>query len=539
MMADRQKDVGLIKALGSREKIGFSYVMSEPLLITIYGCALGGLLGSIIFIAYSAVFLPNTLLSQGLIYLFLFLILLAISFCVSWVISGRKAEEFLKSTPINLFAGDTQNFDFVKEQLVGLGKFLDRLPWTLQIVLKGMIRSRSKSKTAIVCLTLCIFLMTVSLVGGAVAWWTTRSYVDNSFGQNVVAIGNEAVLKEYEAMMADALNTNPHTFNFLEDQFIIDGNFIEKLNNIQRINIIDNRLIMVGHVAEVQTTEIVNDADGSHYVTYGRANVRSSTALIVGVNANSTADNLLTKSMLLNSDTTVIGSSLAQSIFDNPLKQKITINSNDSSTRATFSVSDIALDPINQGLVVYVPLDALQKLNSMTAQNLILVNVQDAEAISKIESLAEQYNLNTLPLDKVHQSSLSNIDNIWVSILPFPILSVITTLIGMLNCLLVSFSGRQHDFGILRAMGAKGNYTAKIVLMESFAFVLPTAIVGIIIGLLFNFFFLLPNATISPQLLAACIGGLSLLLSSICFISTMVILRLNRQLPTNLMQDVQ
>ncbi|MCL1978248.1 MAG: hypothetical protein FWG55_09160 [Candidatus Bathyarchaeota archaeon] len=65
MMADRQKDVGLIKALGSKDDIGFSYVMAEPLLIIIYGCVLGGLLGSITFIVYSAIFLPGALLSQG------------------------------------------------------------------------------------------------------------------------------------------------------------------------------------------------------------------------------------------------------------------------------------------------------------------------------------------------------------------------------------------------------------------------------------------------------------------------------------------
>jgi len=539
MMADRQKDVGLIKALGSKKNIGYSYVMAEPMLIIIYGCALGGVLGSSIFIVYSAVFLPNTLLSQGLTYFFLFAILLVISFCVTWVISSRKAEKFFKNTPVNLFAGDTQNFDFVKEQLVGLGKFLDRLPWMLQIALKGMIRSRSKSKTTIVCLTLCIFLMTVSLAGGAVAWWTTRSYVDNSFGQNVIAIGNQAVLDEYAAMMTDVLNTKSSSFNFVEEQFFIDEGFIEELNNIQQIDTIDNRLIMIGHVVEVQTTEIVTDADGSRYVTYGRANVRSSDALIIGVNANSTVDNLFTQSMLSDLNATIIGSSLAQSIFDNPLKQKIAIDSNDSSSRVTFSISDIVLDPVNQGLVVYMSLDSLQNLNAMATQNLVLVKVQNEEAISKIESLTEQHELHILSLDKVHQLSLSNIDGIWLSILPFPILSVITTIIGVLNCLLVSFSGHQHDFGILRAMGAKSNYTAKIVLMETFAFVLPTTIVGVLTGMLFNFVFLIPNATISAQLLFTCISGLSLLLTAICLISAMVILRLNKQLPTNLMQDVQ
>jgi ABC-type antimicrobial peptide transport system permease subunit len=535
MMADRQKDVGLIKALGSKENLGFGYVMAEPLLIIIYGCIGGGLIGSITFIVYSAVFLPNALLSQGLICFFLFLGFLVVSFLCSWIISSRKAEDFFKNTPVSLFAGDTQNFDFVKEDLIGLKKFLNRLPWSLQIVLKGIIRSRSKSKTALVCLTLCIFLMTVSLAGGVVAWWTTRNYVDNSFGQNVLAVGNEKVLAEYETMMTDALNIHLSSFNFIDGQFFIDNSFLEKLNTISQIEIVDSRLLLIDKVVEVQTSELVTDDDGSHYVTYGRSNVRSSNALIVGINAHYVADNLLTQNMLLNSNTTIIGSSLAQSIFDNPLKQKIAIDSTDSH-REFFLISDVVLDPINQGFVVYVSIDALQELTSLTTQNLVLIKIQDNTVVSEIERLAEQYGLMTLSLDRVHQLSLSNIDRIWISILPFPILSVITTLIGLLNCLLVSFSGRQHDFGILRAIGAKSNYTAKLVLIESFVFILPTATLGIIFGMMFNFIFLIPNATINPQLLLSCVGGLFILLLSLCLISAMVVLRLNKQLPTKLIQ---
>jgi len=540
LMVDRQKDVGLIKALGSKENLGFGYVMAEPLLISIYGCISGGLLGSVAFVIYSAWFLPNVLLSQGLICLFLFLGFLVISFLCSWIISSRRAEAFFRVTPVNLFAGDTQNFDFVKEQLEGLRKFLDRLPWSLQTVLKGIIRSRSRSKTAFVCLTLCTFLMTVSLAGGAIAWWTTRSYVDNSFGQNIIAIGHVDVLNEYEIMITNVLDPNLSTFDFLKEGFFIDNGFVEKLGDISQIDVVDCRLVLVGKVVEVQTSEIVHNDDGNHYVQYGRSNVRSSNALIMGVNSVSVVDNLLTQNdVLLSSNATIIGSSLAQSIFDNPLKQKIAIDSIDSQHREFFSISNVVLDPINQGFVVYIPLDALKELNYLYTQNLVLVKVQDSATVSEVENLAYQYGLNTLSLDNVHQLSLSNIDSIWLSILPFPILSVITTLIGLLNCLLVSFSGRQRDFGILRAIGAKSNYTAKIVIIESLTLIIPTATIGITLGMLFNFTLLIPNATITPQLLIYSISGLTLLLLSIGLISAITILQLNKQTPINLLQTTK
>jgi len=524
MMADRRRDVGLIKALGSIGEGGFSYVMAEPLLIIMYGCVLGGLTGLSVFIGYALVFLPGTLLAQGWLYGLMVLGLLVGFFCGSWVICSRKAEEYFRVVSVSLFAGDVQSFDFVKEQLEGLKKFLDRLPWLFQVTFKGMIRSRSKTKTAMVCLTCCIFLMTASLVGGVVAWSTTRSYVDNSFGQNVLAIGKEQVLKEYEDMMTSTLDTSLHSFNFLEEQCYIEKEFLEKLNAIQQIDIIDTRLIMIGQIVEVQTIEIVN----GNYITYGPPNVRSSSALIVGLNTNTIADNLLTQNIPLTANATIIGETLAQNLFDNALKQKIAINSNDNSNRETFTISSTNMDLINQGFVVYIPLETLQKLNNLTEQNLILVKVQNTDAILEIENIAKQYNLNILPMDKVHQKSLTNIDNLWLSILPFPILSTITTLISLLNCLLVSFSGRIHDFSILRAIGAKNNYTAKMILIESITYTLPTATVGIIFGMLFNLTLLIPNATITPQLLITCISGLTLLLLSMCLISTTIMLKLNK-----------
>jgi ABC-type antimicrobial peptide transport system permease subunit len=541
MMADRKHDASLIKALGSTKDVGFSYVMSEPLLIIIYGCLLGGLVGSVAFVAYSVAFLPFALYPQGVIYVFIILGLLIMSFAVSWFIAGHEAEKMFKIASINLFSGDIQNFDFVKEQLVGFRRFLGKLPWAFQVVVKSMIRSRSKSKIAVICLMLSIVLMTVSFAGGAVEWSTTRNYVDNSFGQNIIAVGNKQVIDEYTALMTTNLNAQSSSllaFNFLEPQFYINSTFIEKLNSTQGVITVDSRLLMFTRVEEVQTFAIV---DGS-YVSYGDTVPRSSSSLIVGVDPDYVVDNLLTQKEVLNSSnssTTVIGSSLAETIFDSPLKQKIEIFSKDSSTNQVLAIANVTLDPLNRGFVVYMPLDVLQKLNSINGQNLILVKVQNDSATSEIAILAAQYGLAVVNLDKVHQQVLSNVDGIWLSILAFPLLSVITTLIGLLNCMFVSFSGRQHDFGILKAMGANPNYIAKIVLLESFTLILLTAPVGITIGMLFNLVFLLPNATISLHLFIATIGGLSLLLLSMCGLSTIIMLKMNKQSPKNLMQETE
>lgn len=385
MMADRKRDAGLIKALGSAGDLGFSYVMAEPLMIIVCGCLLGCLTVSAAFSVYSAAFLPFAFFPQGIFYIFIILGLLVVSFVVSWFIAGREAEAMFKVAPINLFSGDTQNFDFVKEQLVGFRKFLNKLPWTFQLVSKSMIRSKSRSKLAIICLMLSIVLMTVSLVGCVVAWSTTKTYVGNLYEQNIIAVGNKQVIDEYAALMTTNLNASTgaiQSFNFLEPQFFINTTLVQQFGSVQGVTAIDNRLLMFATVKEVQTVEPVADSDGStEYITYGQSPPRSSTALIVGVDPNNTIEDLGWNTS--NTDATVIGTSLADTIFDVPLKQEIQIYNNNPSANVVMPIANVLLDPMNQGFVVYAPLDTVQTLNSISGQNLVLVKVQNDSCIRK------------------------------------------------------------------------------------------------------------------------------------------------------------
>jgi ABC-type lipoprotein release transport system permease subunit len=66
-------------------------------------------------------------------------------------------------------------------------------------------------------------------------------------------------------------------------------------------------------------------------------------------------------------------------------------------------------------------------------------------------------------MDSVLKKAYQKWITFWLSILPFPLLSVITAMVGLLKLYVCFFFGRQHDFGILKAMGAKDSFAAKIV----------------------------------------------------------------------------
>ena len=103
------------------------------------------------------------------------------------------------------------------------------------------------------------------------------------------------------------------------------------------------------------------------------------------------------------------------------------------------------MNPLNQGNTVYVPLETLQELNSVDHINIILLVAQKSEeTILEINSLAAKNNFKIVDLDEIRGQNLSNIDGIWTSIMFCPLMSFVTAMICLLNCIFVSVSGRPH-----------------------------------------------------------------------------------------------
>ena len=98
-------------------------------------------------------------------------------------------------------------------------------------------------------------------------------------------------------------------------------------------------------------------------------------------------------------------------------------------------------------------------------------------------------------------------------------------------------SSRLHDFGIFRAIGARPNYVTRLVFLESLVFILLTAPVGILIGMLFNFVFLIPEPTLSIPILLTSLFGLSIVLIGMCLLSTFLVMKLGKQSPIELLRE--
>jgi len=548
MMAGRIRDIGLVKALGNTDKNAFGYLMSAPLMIMFIASFTGGLLGFSVSIAASVVLFEQ---SFWLIATKTLLISVGVTggfFLLSWSIVSSQTAKALNRVSVNLLSGDETSFDFKKEKIESLPKMAERLSSALSMAFKNMFRSKSRAKTSLICLSVCILLITISFLGNFVCWNTTRGYVDNTFDQNMLLIGNTNFVNVYQKMLDPLTEVKQNqemleTIKITDSSYMINQEFIEKLNNSNGVMSVDKRLAVFTQVMEIRKTLIELDKfNEPHYVTYGE--YRSTNCLIVGIDPNQlekgnifhTAENTLE-----GVDIAVVGDSLSKAIFQNPYKQGIEIYANKAPTTVVdslnFNIDMVTVDPLNHGYVAYIPIAELQKLCSIEGVNFILLKTDGYDkTVLEITELASQYNLTVNSLNTLHNEYLSSIDKLWLSILPFTLLTVITAMICLLNCMFISISSRFHDFGIIKAIGAKTNYLTKIVFFECLILTLAAAPIGIILGITFDLLFLLPTNTLSLTHLLYTLTTIIGILIGMCSLCTLIIIRLKKQTPHELLQ---
>ena len=81
---------------------------------------------------------------------------------------------------------------------------------------------------------------------------------------------------------------------------------------------------------------------------------------------------------------------------------------------------------------------------------------------------------------------------------------------------MLSVSGQEHEFGIMRALGAKPFSVIKIVFAQALVTIVVSGLIGISLGLLLSFEFLIPSPTLSESTHISVTVGLFFVL---CFLS--------------------
>jgi ABC-type antimicrobial peptide transport system permease subunit len=518
-MSERVHDVGIMKAIGCLTNIAFGYFFTELSIIIFTSCIAGTVIGVLTYLAsinvLNAMGFP---ILQSPISLWTILLIFLIFVVASHILGTQpiirairvKAADAL--SPLYSF-GTTSNVEFGKPSSSKLGL-------TFKMAYRALMRRSSATRRAIICLAAVLTLTTVTIAGGIIASQTTQSYVERAVSRDVVVVGHSDLSRRYVNLLSQFFEAKEtEEIDYLNLKYDVSESVVSELNAIPGVLKVDPRLVLEATVYEVQGV-IIDPEEPGQYVPVG--DHRSGKALVLGVQPNNVINEWLVLERFLNETdvySAVIGDSLALEMFTNPQKQAVTV------FEKNFEIAGVCLDPLNNGNVVYVPLNVLSTLvDSQHNYNLVFLKINQSRRLEVLAEI-EKMGLTPMELNGVLGRHLAFLSYLWSFVMFLPLFSLATAVLCLLSYMMLSVAGQQKEFGIMRALGAKPKMIMKIVFMEALIITLISGAVGIFVGLFFTFVFLIPEPVISQFTLFSVVGLLLLALSLLCLFSLYPALR--------------
>jgi len=512
-MSGRMRDIGVMKASGCLSGSIFAYFVTELSLLVFLSSITGIILGVAAFyistsFLNSAGFSISQTLNLGVIMVVcIVLIIFSHIFGASPIRRAAKAKPTDAMSPIYRL-GTT----------AALGKKIpSKLGLTFKMAFRNLLRRKSATSQAIICLTVVLTLTTVTIAGGMIANQTTTSYVERAIGRNIVIVGHPTLTERYVNLLSRFFEDKElEQIDYLDSEFVISESLINTMENIPGVNGVDPRLVLETSVREVPGV-ILEPVEQTRAIIIGDS--RSDEALILGVEPEKVANDWLIFGRKLgenDQDATMIGDSLAVNMFSDALNQSIKVFDE---SLLPYNIVGVCVDPLNNGKVVYMPLETLYKDFGQHGYNLLFLQVDASEnlqVLAQIENEASAENLKVVELDTVLDKHVNFLNNIWSLVMFLPLFSLATAAISLLSYLMLSISGQQHEFGIMRALGAKPRSIMKIVFSQASIIVLVSGAIGISVGLFITFRFLIPDPVISPSTLISVSAWLLVILGLLC-----------------------
>lgn len=499
MMAQRTRDFGLIKAAGCPNSLVGGYFMTELLTVTVVGCALGLALGfladfavaNFVFSGYS---IPNFWFAP---IVFAAFFLLALFFGSSPILKASKMSAVSALSPVTYYGMITE----------GKHKPLSRRGITWRIALRSLFRRQSASIRIVVLLSIVFILLTVSIAGGIIANDTTTSWIQKTVDENTIAIAHSSMATQYKLLHSQfSGSTQTGVFNYTDSKLGIPNAIINQLNALQTVSFVDSRLVLLEHVQEVGNFTIDSETQN----TYPVGDSREGESIVIGVDPNTLTSEWSLKGRFLadsNDFEAVIGDSISQQMYSprpsryialaDPLVESIKIQN------ATFRIVGVCIDPINNGLVTYVPIDKLINATGISSPNLMIVKLNDStdrdsaiaqirSAIQAADSTLEVFDLNELVAQNTAFLALS-----WQTILLLPLFSLASAAFCLVGYMMLAVDEQRQEFAILRAVGAKPQIIVNISAIQSGIVLLSSFGIGLSFGIIITLLILMTNPLVT------------------------------------------
>jgi len=514
--SDRTRDIGIMKAVGCLTDAVFQHFASEFFIIVLAGCLIGTFVG--ICLSFVSTGLMNFLgfhLSIGSLdvqmILLIFILFAGFSFVLGLRLTARAAR--VKPTEaLSQVSDTTANQESTFKVPFLFGKSL-----TAHIAFRTLSRKWSMTGRSIACLSVVMALMTVIVVGGIVADETMLSYVQRAVGTDVVLIAKPDMAEHYEHLLNRFLQSSQSgSLDYLNESYAVPDFVISEVQGINGVVKADPRLILENTIKEAQYFYPDPDSPGQYIVV---GDERQGNAVIIGVQAgNLVNDWLLYGQKIRDEDlnNVLLGDTLAMNLFEDPFQQSFKAFDHE------FHTVGVCLDPLNNGMVVYMPYEGLSSVIHYSGYNILLVQVEPSNRTGTLERIEDAISGSGLILVDLSQSldkQVVFISQIWSMLLSLSLLSFISAITSLVGFLMLSVSGQQRDLGIMRALGAKPRTILKVILFQTFLLVLAGAVFGVPIGLAVILIFLIPEPVISQNAVVVIALLISGLIAALCLAS--------------------
>jgi len=515
-MSERVRDIGVMKAAGCLSGSILGYYVTELSILVFLSCTAGTILGvgfhyiSINLLNAFGFFISPSLSLWAVLLVFLVLVFVSHIFGVLPIVKAAKVKPAEALSPLYSL-GTT----FKRGRT-----FPSKLGFAFRIAYRSLVRRKSATVQAIICISVVLTLATVTIAGGLIANQTTTNYVERAIGKDVVLVAHPNVAERYVGLLSkffEAKEIEP--IDYLDLDLFFSESLVFELSNVSGVRKVDPRLVLEASVLEIPG--IVPDPnDPNEAIIIGDS--RSDEALILGIDPDVVVNDWLIMGRIFgktDQKSAIIGDALALNMFTDPQNQSIRIFVG---TLEILDIVGVCLDPLNNGKVVYMPINALADTFGQLGYNLLFLKIDPLkrlEVLSEIETEISNEDLVVVELNEVYERHANFLNQTWSLIMFLPLFSLATATLCLLSYLMLSISGQQREFGIMRALGTKPGSIMKIVLSQALLITLVGGTIGVSVGLFATFALLIPEPVASQNTFVYVAGWLLLALSLLCLSS--------------------
>jgi ABC-type antimicrobial peptide transport system permease subunit len=489
MMAQRTRDFGLMKAAGCPNGLVFGYFFTELLLVTALGCILGIALG--FAVDYAAVNTGIFQVSQApnvwfAPVVFAAFFIFALIFGAKPMLDAARLPSVKAISPIQYFGlGKGSKF-----------KAMSKSQLTIKIASRSLFRRQTATIRIVIFLSVVFILLTVSIAGSIIARDTTSAWVENAIGKDTFLIANSEMATQYTALVTKFAGAQENdAFNYSSPQLAVPDEVLQQLHQMSSIVKVDSRLVWQGTVQEISNFTI----DPYTYATLSVGDNRNGESLIVGVDPSNVVSSWYIQGRLFTADSAdaVVGDSVGRTLFDEPLSQSFRVGN------ARFGIVGVCLDPISNGIVVYVPLTKLENITGLSSPNVVFVQsdgsadraVTLAQLQTKISSINP--NLTVVDFNGALEKNINFLGSTWTAVVFLPLFCLAAAAICLVSYLMMSIDEQRQEFAVLRAVGVKPRTILSILGVQSLIVLVSSCAVGVSIGTIVTLLILMSNPIVS------------------------------------------